>query len=635
MKGIIRRLTASALALALILPCVSALAVERDAVAKEIATADEVGYYGREALSQHERGSVLVYAYDAIAAGVEECEADITVWDGENRITRAELEMAYDAYRRDRPEHFWLGTRYSVSYPASDPEQAIAISPEYLFEGQALAAARELFEIRVAELCHGVDASLSEFERELTLHDRLAECVRYEDSESAHNAYGAIVEGVAVCEGYAEALSVLLRRVGIESFIMTGSSINPTTGTPEGHAWCAVKIDGDYYHTDLTWNDQGETLYHAYFNVTDEVIKEDHVIENVGYVLPNFEKTDAWYWNLTDGRFDGEEYTPEAIGALLREGNNTAHIYLLGEKDDFLSWLSEDGQANFVAILGEIGLTASDRPRLSISSLGRELVLCIETCTHEALTFVLANAPDCEADGNLAYYECECGKLFSDREATEVTTRSKVHLPKLGHDFSKMTEADRYIKKNGNCQVKDTYWLACQRCGESAGNDPFAFEKFYTGTTFGEHFMKTVLDSDGEYHFYSCLVEGCSYKEGKAPCSGTAASCVRRGVCDVCENEYGDLGEHVFGEDFDHAEKGGHAHECTVKGCSAHDEIEAHEFKDGVCEACGFKESRGFFGFTKELGFEIPSGKVMIRYAAIGACVAAVLGVVIAVLRRK
>lgn len=62
-----------------------------------------------------------------------------------------------------------------------------------------------------------------------------------------YTAYGALVEGDAVCQGYALAYKLLLDKCGIDSVLVTSNEM--------GHAWNLVKLDGSWYHVDVTWDD--------------------------------------------------------------------------------------------------------------------------------------------------------------------------------------------------------------------------------------------------------------------------------------------------------------------------------------------------------------------------------------------
>lgn len=90
------------------------------------------------------------------------------------------------------------------------------------------------------------------------LHDWLIRHCEYSNGESGMPgswpnstflSYGINIrgEGVgeAVCSGYATAYSMLLAAADIESYRIHGS----------GHEWNVVKIDGEYYQIDTTWDD--------------------------------------------------------------------------------------------------------------------------------------------------------------------------------------------------------------------------------------------------------------------------------------------------------------------------------------------------------------------------------------------
>ncbi len=324
-------------------------------------------YYGRAALATLPNSGALLFAYDALASGIEISQEKISVYDGKNPISQSEMQMVFDAYRRDRTEHFWLGNSYTMS---TSELTVHSVTPKYIFEGAALAAARAEFDSAVEEYLKLVEGVESEFERELILHDALAQNLTYvTGAENAHNAYGAIVQGRTVCEGYAEAFQYLLMRSGIQSFIINGSSINPSTGTAEGHAWNAVKIDGKFYHVDLTWNDQESGTFHAYFNQPTSVIEADHAIDSAVYPLPVCNYSDANYFNVKGGAVT--EPDAAELASLLKNGDFSAHVYIEGDTQVFIQWYYD----NISAIASEAGLGGGFT--YGYSKLGKELLLVL------------------------------------------------------------------------------------------------------------------------------------------------------------------------------------------------------------------------------------------------------------------
>ncbi|RIJ69383.1 transglutaminase domain-containing protein [Rummeliibacillus sp. POC4] len=112
---------------------------------------------------------------------------------------------------------------------------------------------------------------------------------------SPHSPYTIIKEGKGVCQAYALLTYRLLQEAGIENRYVTGYAT-------ESHAWNLVKLDGQWYHLDTTWNDvnfsnlktSGEPyfkdyVYYKYFLISDASISANHTIDE-GY--PERAKTD-------------------------------------------------------------------------------------------------------------------------------------------------------------------------------------------------------------------------------------------------------------------------------------------------------------------------------------------------------
>ena len=287
-------------------------------------------YYGRTVLEGMEK-TALLYAYDQIVEGVENGAASISVYNGLFPITQDEIKLVMSVYRRDYAHHFWLDNRYGISYNSTT---VLKVVPQYLMTGAALTTAKAEFEAAAYQVLSGITPDMTEYEKELYLHDTLAEMVTYRESANAHNAYGALVEGVAVCEGYAEAFQYLLHRADIWSYLVIGSSRG------EGHSWNMVQIDGAYYHVDLTWNDQDETVYHGYFNVTDTQIKKDHTIDTTPYDLPKCDSTDAFYYTGKDTYL--ENYTVDSVARLLQDNDLEVMVFVPGGWEILQAWFYEN-----------------------------------------------------------------------------------------------------------------------------------------------------------------------------------------------------------------------------------------------------------------------------------------------------
>lgn len=115
----------------------------------------------------------------------------------------------------------------------------------------------------------------SDVENELAIHDYLVSNITYvEKEDSIFNAYDALINGEAVCSGYAECFKTFMDMLGIENDTISGTAGN------QQHIWNVVKLDGVWYQVDVTWDDPvGSTskyVDHSYFNITSADMALDH-----------------------------------------------------------------------------------------------------------------------------------------------------------------------------------------------------------------------------------------------------------------------------------------------------------------------------------------------------------------------
>ncbi|MBQ9084792.1 MAG: hypothetical protein IJY24_03955 [Clostridia bacterium] len=593
MKKVVFSLLSILMLVAMIIS-ISVMSVSAEGNADLLSNAETVDYYGRDALSKLPSSADLLYAYDAICEGVEGSVDKIKVYDTAPNLTVEQISSVMDAYRRDHAEHFWLGTQYSYLKDAST-NYVHSVAPSYIMEGDELTQARARFEEEIAGILSGITPEMTEFEKELYLHDTLAKRIEYvTDAPNAHDAYGALVLGEAVCEGYAESLQVLLQRVGIQSFLALGVGLNPTTGEGEGHEWNFVRIDGSYYQVDLTWADQGERIYHAYFNQTDGIMSVDHALESTAYALPKCTDTAAFYYNVLGGSYS--DYTVSGIGELLKANGLKTMLYVPTGAEPFKTWFA----ANIRDIAGAAGVSGAFT--YGYTSLANEVYIYINDCKHtvDKLTLIKENEATCLEPGNIKYYQCECGNLYSysynilgQFDGKQITKKDTV-IPAKGHDYTECIEDAAHLHTKGDCQTHPIYWYDCSRCDSNAKNDKNGSDFHYTSLNFGDHNISELWTSKDEKHFRECLVQGCDYTTEGEACYGGEASCISRARCEICNGEHGTTLPHSFlGEYVKEAE--GHAHGCTTKGCTEHDAFVSHtssgeatEDDAEYCLDCGY-----------------------------------------------
>lgn len=179
------------------------------------------------------------------------------------------------------------------SFVYNDVSQLLTVNYTYNMEEQKVIqdAVKEKVEEITGEI---LKPGMSYIEREIAINNYLVRTIEY-DNEAANqlieygkvdekyynsfNAYGALIEGTAVCEGYSEAFKLLCDRAGIDCIIVTGE----LDGV--GHAWNRVRINDKWYDVDVTNNDK-EDLTNSHFNIP-MAISDQYLIEDSYYITDN------------------------------------------------------------------------------------------------------------------------------------------------------------------------------------------------------------------------------------------------------------------------------------------------------------------------------------------------------------
>ncbi len=232
---------------------------------------EESGYYYAR-LNDAEKA-----AYAAIVRGVEDFPAEIEI----PSIEAEQLGRVAKAAALDHPLLYMFDR--GVSLARHDGKCFFA--PDYSCAKEEYETDKAAVEQKVRDILAQTPPG-GDYERELYLHDYLTEHCRYDEEDTGRNndnPAGALLDGRAICSGYAKAYQLLLDAAGIENTTLTGKT-SEDEGEPVAHIWNAVKIDDKWYYVDVTWDDplvenkQNEELFrsHNYFNVTDQMLAPTH-----------------------------------------------------------------------------------------------------------------------------------------------------------------------------------------------------------------------------------------------------------------------------------------------------------------------------------------------------------------------
>lgn len=145
---------------------------------------------------------------------------------------------------------------------------------------------------KIAEIVSGFTGN--DFDRIKAAHDKLMSDVSYDNSTNpnlvSHTAYGALINGECVCEGYAKAYKLMLDAMNIKCNYVTSSV----------HAWNEVEYEGRWYMVDVT-NDATNKGY-CYFMLGEDVLLSDKDIHIDGFILDEEGRGQISQYGYKDGK---------------------------------------------------------------------------------------------------------------------------------------------------------------------------------------------------------------------------------------------------------------------------------------------------------------------------------------------
>lgn len=206
-------------------------------------------------------------------------------------LKRLETAGAAFEYLYTYSEGMLLKVRVSARYPGTRIVNALREEGTLDLnhrEREALSAA-----LALAEACRREDP----LETALLIHDALCERIVYTDDDATEeddNAIGALLEGRANCDGYADAFYLAGTLAGLEIRYQHGNSRRKEAEEryrDVSHMWNLIKIDGSWRMVDVTWDDQEDRMVHTWFNIGADRARRTHVWDEKNST-PLLEKTD-------------------------------------------------------------------------------------------------------------------------------------------------------------------------------------------------------------------------------------------------------------------------------------------------------------------------------------------------------
>ncbi len=230
---------------------------------------------------QLESGGAEQYIYKAFEKNKEEMKTGKAIVNlgnrfssllnesnGDTTLLKQYYQTAVEAYFYDNPEVFYLepnnmylsvvtkkysdgSTNYDVYVSANGGSY---LTEDFISEEQVNNAIKQVETLKNRMLQLKTNNTYENIEN---VHDYLVNSVNYDESLSApniYNLYGALINKLCVCEGYAKAFKYVMDAMNIPCVIVVGTGTN-ARGETERHAWNYVQNNGKWYPIDVTWDD--------------------------------------------------------------------------------------------------------------------------------------------------------------------------------------------------------------------------------------------------------------------------------------------------------------------------------------------------------------------------------------------
>ncbi len=236
------------------------------------------------------------------------------------QLTENQISTRIATVINQTPEFFYANTSYQYYRDENENIIQIILFPDKIFESntsiiQPFISTRrntttmdwpekeQILENRANEIISQINPDWNDEQIALYLHNWLAlNCeYDYENSTDNGNAYGAIINGKAVCAGYARAYQYLLEKTNIPCSLIGSDTLN--------HAWNLININGQNYHVDVTWDDltNNHICRYTYFLKSQAYIYNYQHDSTDWIILPSYSDAydkiqtstdhDDYYWN--------------------------------------------------------------------------------------------------------------------------------------------------------------------------------------------------------------------------------------------------------------------------------------------------------------------------------------------------
>lgn len=192
----------------------------------------------KEQKAEHRR-----IAIERMIRGFEDYADSIDISDLE--LSPEELGEIFAAVTKNSPYLFYVDNTLSYTYRKGGT--VVSVIPNYLYPEKEAMEMVGYCKKEISKLASLAMSGESELERLIIIHDLICQKYSYDLTLQSNNLYSFLTTGKGTCQGYAWAYMAALCDMGIECEYVASDTIV--------HIWLRVKIGGEWYNSDVTWDD--------------------------------------------------------------------------------------------------------------------------------------------------------------------------------------------------------------------------------------------------------------------------------------------------------------------------------------------------------------------------------------------
>ena len=214
-------------------------------------------------------------ATERIRRGIEEYAQSIDISD--LSIDPSDLGRIFSDAVKDTPYLFYVSNNLGYTYHKGGC--VVTVTPKYTMEKEEAKEAVNYCKNEINKMAKLSEPCQSELERLIFAHDLICRKFMYDTTLESNNLYSFLKSGKGTCQGYTWTYMALLREMGIECRYVASDTVL--------HIWLAIKIDGEWYYSDVTWDDppnkEGSGEYsRAHLLFSDEKADKDGYFDRYG-----------------------------------------------------------------------------------------------------------------------------------------------------------------------------------------------------------------------------------------------------------------------------------------------------------------------------------------------------------------